>query len=164
MATAHYIADHNGNYTFPQPLHADQIVSLAASILESRLVRGDAYSKPADAGDYLRLQLGELEHEEFAVMFLDTRHRLISFDVMFTGTIDSASVHPREVVKRALQHNAAAIICAHNHPSGVAEPSAADQALTRRLKDALGLIDIRVLDHFVVSASEHVSMSERGMI
>jgi DNA repair protein RadC len=97
-------------------------------------------------------------------LFLDNRHRVISFDQMFTGTIDGASVHPREVVKRALQHNAAAVILTHNHPSGIAEPSRADISLTRRLTDSLALIDVRVLDHIVVGGVETVSFAERGLI
>jgi len=98
------------------------------------------------------------------VLFLDNRHRVISLDEMFNGTINGASVHPREIVKRALSHNAAAVILAHNHPSGVAEPSEADQHLTRKLSEALGLIDVRVLDHFVIGDGEAVSFAERGWI
>ena len=100
----------------------------------------------------------------FACLFLDNRHRVIKYEELFRGTIDGASVHPREVVKRALHHNSAAVILAHNHPSGVAEPSLADEAITRRLKDALSLVDVRVLDHFVVAAGESVSFAERGLL
>ena len=100
----------------------------------------------------------------FACLFLDTRHRIITYEELFRGTIDGASVHPREVVRRALQHNAAAVIFAHNHPSGVAEPSQADQRLTRRLSEALGLIDVRVLDHLVIGDHAAVSFAQRGMI
>jgi DNA repair protein RadC len=112
----------------------------------------------------LREQLAAREHEVFICIFLDNPHRVIAMDEMFRGTIDGASVHPREVVKCALQHNAAAVILAHNHPSGVPEPSRADISLTRRLSEALALIDVRVLDHFIVGGSELVSFAERGLI
>jgi len=116
----------------------------------SRRVRlGTHLSSPKATRDYLSLKLGSLEREVFAVIFLDKRHRLISYQEMFQGTIDGASVHPREVVKEALKQNAAAVILAHPHPSGVAEPSQADEFITQRLKDALSLVDIRVLDHLL---------------
>ncbi len=132
--------------------------------LEARLTRGDALANPQDTRSYLTARLRRYPHEVFACLFLDNRHRVISFDEMFFGTIDGASVHPREVVRRALDHNAAAVILAHNHPSGVAEPSRADQMLTRRLQDALALVDIRVLDHFVIGDGEAVSFAERGLL
>jgi len=128
------------------------------------LQRGDALSDPAATRRYLSARLRHQPFEVFACLFLDNRHRVIGFDELFRGTIDGASVHPREVVRRALGHNAAAVILAHNHPSGVAEPSAADQTLTQRLKDALGLVDVRVLDHFVIGDGEAVSFAERGWL
>ena len=106
----------------------------------------------------------DLPHEVFAVLFLDNRHRVIAFEEMFRGTIDGASVHPREVVRRSLQHNAAALILCHNHPSGVAEPSQADRRITARLSDALGLIDVRVLDHLIIGDQECCSMARRGLL
>ncbi len=112
----------------------------------------------------LRPSSGALEHEVFAVLLLDTRHRLIEYVELFRGTIDGASVHPREVVKLALARNAAAIILAHPHPSGIAEPSAADELITQRLKEALGLVDIRVLDHLIIAGGEAVSLCERGLL
>jgi len=112
----------------------------------------------------VRLHLAKREREVFAVMFLDNRHRLLAYEELFFGTIDGASVHPREVVKAALAHNAAAVILSHNHPSGVAEPSQADQRITQRLKDALGLVDVRVLDHLIVGEGEPVSFAERGLL
>lgn len=163
-ATLSYVADKNGNYTFLDSINATQIIELASSILESSLIRGEAFTDPMCASDYAQLKIGSLEHEVFAVMFLDNRHRLIAFEEMFRGSINGASVHPREVVKQALKHNAAALIITHNHPSGITEPSQADRQLTQRLKDALALVDIRVLDHLVVSASESTSMAERGLI
>jgi len=128
------------------------------------LKRGDALADPGATRRYLSARLRDHPFEVFACLFLDNRHRVIGFDELFRGTIDGASVHPREVVRRALGHNAAAVILAHNHPSGVAEPSAADQSLTRRLKDALGLVDVRVLDHFVIGDGEAVSFAERGWL
>lgn len=119
---------------------------------------------PAATEAWLRASLGPLEHELFVCLHLDNRHRLIQPDVLFRGTVDGASVYPREVVKSALAHNAAAVILAHNHPSGVAEPSIADEQITRRLKAALGLVDIRVLDHLVVAAGGCVSLAARGLL
>ena len=139
------------------------VLEMARRHLFENLQRGDALSSPADTRQYLSSQLRDYAHEVFAVLFLDQRHRVISFEEMFFGTIDGASVYPREVVKRALAHNAAAVIFSHNHPSGVAEPSQSDLQITRRLKDALGLVDIRVVDHFIVG-DEVVSFAERGLL
>ncbi|WP_455210447.1 RadC family protein [Kaarinaea lacus] len=132
--------------------------------LHETLTRGDALANPDDTRRYLTVRLRDYAHEVFAVLFLDNRHRVISLDEMFSGTINGASVHPREILKRALSHNSAAVILAHNHPSGVAEPSEADKQLTRKLSDALALIDVRVLDHFVIGDGEAVSFAERGWI
>lgn len=132
--------------------------------LLATLQRGDALSSPDDTRRFLAARLRDYPHEVFAALFLDNRHRVIAFEELFSGTIDGASVHPREVVKRALAHNAAALILAHNHPSGVAEPSRADESITRRLKEALALVEIRVLDHLVVGDGEIVSLAERGLI
>jgi DNA repair protein radc len=132
--------------------------------LYEHLCRGDALSSPADTRAYLTAQLRAYPHEVFACLFLDNRHRVICFEELFRGTIDGASVHPREIVKRALYHNAAALIFAHNHPSGISEPSRADEEITKRLKQALALVDIRVLDHFVVGEGEAASFAERGLL
>ncbi|WP_455204485.1 RadC family protein [Kaarinaea lacus] len=132
--------------------------------LQETLRRGTALSSPDDTRRYLMARLRDYAHEVFAVLFLDNRNRVISLDEMFQGTINGASVHAREIVKRALSHNAAAVILAHNHPSGVAEPSRADKQLTSKLSDALALIDVRVLDHFVIGDGEVVSFAERGWI
>jgi len=139
------------------------ILEMARRYLSENLQRGDSLTSPQATREYLSMQLRDRTHEVFAVLFLDQRHRVIQFEELFRGTIDGASVYPREVVKKALQHNAAAVILAHNHPSGVAEPSRADEAITRRLKDALSLVDVRVLDHFVVG-DEVVSFAERGLL
>lgn len=119
---------------------------------------------PADAARYLKARLLDLPHEVFCCLFLDTRHRLIRYEELFRGTIDGATVYPREVVKRALQHNASAVILGHNHPSGVSEPSEADRSITLKLAKALALVEIRLLDHVVVSRGGHVSLAERGLV
>lgn len=140
------------------------VVEMARRHLGQRLQRGEPLTDPAATRDYLAAALRDLQHEVFACLYLDTRHRVIAWEELFRGTLDGTSVHPREVVKKALAHNAAALIFAHNHPSGVAEPSDADRRLTRRLREALALVDIRVLDHFVVGDGETVSFAERGLI
>jgi len=119
---------------------------------------------PDDGINFLKLKLAEKEHEVFSIMFLDNRHQLIKYEEMFRGTIDGASVYPREVVKRALQLNAAALIVAHNHPSGIPEPSMADERITIRLKDACGLVEIRLLDHIIVGGMDTVSLAEKGIL
>jgi DNA repair protein RadC len=119
---------------------------------------------PLDAARFFKARLTDLPHEVFCCLFLDTRHRLIRFEELFRGTIDGATVYPREVVKRALQHNASAVILGHNHPSGVSEPSEADRSITLKLAKALALVEIRLLDHLVVSRGGHVSLAERGWI
>lgn len=126
--------------------------------------RGEPITDPRTTRRYLKFKLGRYTREVFAVMFLDNQHRLISYEELFFGTIDGASVHPREVVVRALENNAAAVILAHNHPSGVAEPSQADQRITERLISALQLVDVRVLDHMIVGEGEVLSFAERGLL
>ncbi len=140
------------------------VLEMGRRHLWERLQRGDALGSPEDTRRFLSARLRDYPHEVFACLFLDNRHRVITFEELFRGTIDAASVYPREVVKRALTLNAAAIIIAHNHPSGVAEPSSADRALTRRLQEALQLVDIRLLDHFVVGDGPPVSFAERGLL
>lgn len=132
--------------------------------LSADLERGVALTDPQAAGRYFAQRLRSLGHEVFAVLFLDTRHRALAFEEMFRGTIDGAEVHPREVVRRALAHNAAAVIVGHNHPSGNPEPSAAERAVTARLKQALGLVDLRLLDHFVIGDGPPVSLAARGWV
>ena len=142
----------------------DAVVALALAILKHRHRRGRALTSTQDTRAYLRLRLAERKGEVFGALFLDTRHRVLEVAELFHGTVNAASVYPRVVVQRALELNAAAVILFHNHPSGVAEPSPSDEALTRQLKEALTLIDVRVLDHFVVAAGESVSFSERGLL
>ena len=137
---------------------------IARRQLSETLRAGPSLASPRATRDFLSSQLRDLEHEVFCCLYLDKRHRLIQYQELFRGTIDGASVHPREVVKQALSHNAAAVIFAHNHPSGVSEPSTADELITRRLKDALALVDIRVLDHFIVGDGTCMSFAERGLL
>ncbi|MDH3646627.1 MAG: DNA repair protein RadC [Gammaproteobacteria bacterium] len=139
-------------------------VEIVRRNLREALDRPDALTSPAVTREFLRARLRDLPHELFCLLLLDNRNRVITFEELFRGTIDGASVHPREVVKLALERNAAAVILAHNHPSGIAEPSQADEMITRRLCDALSLVDIRVLDHFVVGEGDCVSFAERGLI
>ena len=140
------------------------IVSQALELLACETRETDLLASPDAVRDYLRLLLGDRPHEIFAVVFLDAQNRVIATEEMFRGTLTQTSVYPREVVKRALHFNAAAIIFAHNHPSGVAEPSRADEALTVALKQALALVDVRVLDHFVVAGDGALSFAERGIL
>lgn len=139
-------------------------LELARRHLAEELRRGPALLSPTDSGSYLKARLRDYPFEVFAVLFLDTRHRTIACEELFRGSLDGAAVHPREVVRRALAHNAAAVIFAHNHPSGVAEPSEADRLITRRLQDALALVEIRVLDHLVIGDGTPVSLAARGWL
>ena len=128
------------------------------------LRQGPALTAPRATQDFLFSHIRDLEHEVFCCLYLDNRHRLLHFAQLFRGTIDGASVHPREIVKQALQHNCAAVIVAHNHPSGIAEPSRADELITIKIRDALALVDIRLLDHIVVGDGVAVSLAERGLV
>ena len=140
------------------------VLEMARRHLAEALRRGPALQDPDAVAAYLVHQLRELRHEVFAVLLLDTQHRVLAFERLSEGTLDSAQVYAREVVRRALQHHAAAVIFAHNHPSGVAEPSQADRQLTVRLRDALALVDVRVLDHLVVGDGQPVSFARRGWL
>jgi len=147
-----------------QPARGEEILEAARRVLAHRVRRGVALTSPRLTREFLTVQLGSREFETFCVLFLDNRHRVLEFVELFRGTIDGASVHPREVVKEALLRNAAAIILAHNHPSGVAEPSQADELITQRLRDALALVDIRVVDHLIVGGDAVMSFAERGLL
>ena len=140
------------------------VLEMGRRHLAEGLKRDSALESPQQVRDYLKARLRHEPHEVFGCLFLDTRHRVLAFEALFHGTIDGASVYPRQVVKRALAHNAAAVILTHNHPSGIAEPSQADRLLTTRLKDALALVDVRVLDHFIVGDGEPLSMADYGWI
>ena len=145
-------------------LRVQALLEVHARWMEARLHRDGCLASPADTRRYTAARLRGFRAEVFAVLFLDTRHRVIAFEPLFRGTVDGASVHPREVVRRALVHNAAAVIFAHNHPSGVAEPSRLDRAITERLVGALSTVGVRVLDHLVVGDGETVSFAERGWL
>jgi len=139
------------------------VVEMSRRYLEEHLTRGDALNDVTAVRNYLCHQLRGYPYEVFACLFLDNKHRVIEYEELFRGTIDSASVHPREVLRRAIHHNAAAVIFAHNHPSGVAEPSQSDHRITDKLKDALGMVDVRVLDHFIIG-DDVVSFAEKGYL
>ncbi|MDN3647957.1 DNA repair protein RadC [Reinekea marina] len=140
------------------------VMEMARRHLWSELVNSASLTSPSDTRQFLLAKIRDLEHEEFACIWLDNQHQVLAFETLFTGTIDSAAVYPREVIKKALKHNAAAVIVAHNHPSGIAEPSQADQLLTEKLKNALFSIDVRLLDHMVVGQGVVVSFAERGIL
>ena len=142
----------------------DSTIRRALRILERRVIGTRVFDSPQSVKNYLCLRAANLEHEEFSVMFLDSQHRLIVTESLFRGTLSQTSIYPREVVKRALYHNAGAVVLSHNHPSGLAEPSRADEHLTQTLKTALLLVDVRVLDHIVVGGATTVSFAERGLI
>ena len=140
------------------------VLELSRRALGEELRSRSALTSPQSVRDYLRLTLGTREHEVFIALFLDAQHRVISAEELFRGTLTQTSVYPREIVKAALKANAAAIIFAHNHPSGVAEPSQADELLTRQLKEALSMVDVKVLDHFIVAGRATLSFAERGLL
>ncbi|MDE2076033.1 MAG: DNA repair protein RadC [Burkholderiales bacterium] len=140
------------------------VMELARRSLQTDLQTQPVFGNPQTVKEFLQIQLGNREHEVFGVLFLDAQHRLIAFEELFRGTLSQTSVYPREVVKQALAHNAGAVILAHNHPSGVLEPSRADELLTQTLKSSLNLVDVRVLDHIVVGRSACVSFAERGLL
>ena len=146
-----------------RPAAESEILHHAADLLAPRVI-GQILTSPEATRDFLRTKLAGLEHEVFCCLFLDQRHRVLAFEELFRGTIAGTAIYPREVVKRALAHNAAAVILVHNHPSGVPDPSRADEVLTARLKDALSLVEVRVLDHLVVGREGIVSFSERGLL
>ena len=147
-----------------RPAQADEVLQAAQKLLWQRLRGSEVLSSPQAVRDFLRVRLGGLEHEVFAVLMLDAQHALIDYVELFRGTVSQTSVYPREVVKESLARNAAALILVHNHPSGVAEPSRADEFLTQTLKSALALVDVRVLDHLIVAGKDVLSFAERGLI
>lgn len=160
MKKTYRVRDAGGVY---RSLAGDALIEAARTCILEKFSDGFAIKCPADTEKYLQIALAGYEHEVFAVLFLDNRHRVLHFEEMFRGTVDGTSVYPREVVKEALRVNAAAVILAHNHPSGVAEPSQADERITQRLKAALELVDIRLLDHLICGSSV-TSMASRGLV
>lgn len=163
META-IVRDLLGNYHLGRTLTDNDVLDAAERLLEQRLVRDASLTHPQDAARYLRMRLAKYPYEVFACVFLDNRHRVLAVEELFRGSVAGCSVHPREVLRRVLHHNAAAVILAHQHPSGVSEPSQADIEITRELKTALGFADCRVLDHFVCGATDHVSLAQRGLL
>ena len=155
--------DDQNTYTTDKPMTEQDVLTLAADILQRRFTRGEALSSAVAAKDFLQMKLAGNDREVFAILLLDSQHRLIEYQEVFFGTINSSMVHPREIVKAALKANACAVILAHNHPSGVAEPSPPDRMITKTLVDALDLIDVRVLDHIVVGSS-CLSFAEEGLL
>ncbi len=155
------VCDASGVYRAATP---EEVLRGARGVLARRVRRGVVFESPRAVRDYLTVQLGHLEHEVFCVAFLDSQHKLLAFQEMFRGSLTQTSVYPREVVKEALQVNAAAVVLAHNHPSGSLEPSRADEFLTQTLKSSLALVDVRVLDHFVVAGDGMLSFAERGLL
>jgi DNA repair protein RadC len=140
------------------------VLEIARRVLAERLAERPGFEQPQAVKDYLRLQLAALDHETFGVMFLDAQHRLLVFETLFRGTLTHTAVHPREVAKRALALNAAAVVLAHNHPSGLAEPSRADELITQSIRQALQLVEVQVLDHVVVGRNGTVSFAQRGLL
>ncbi|WP_323012359.1 RadC family protein [Castellaniella sp.] len=155
------VRDAQGRYL---PATTDQILKAARQAVDQKMVRGTAFTSPTVVKEYLTAKLAGFDVEVFAVLFLDSRHCLIEYVEMFQGTLNQTSVYPREVAKAALHHHAAAVILAHNHPSGNPEPSEADKALTTHLKKALALLDVRTLDHVIVAGQETASLAEMGML
>jgi DNA repair protein RadC len=154
----------NNQHDYPfKTSELNELLERAAGALAAKYKREGTFTNPTNVKEFLKLKLGAHDREVFAVMFLDNQHQLIEFEELFFGTIDAASIYPREVVKAALNHNAAAVVFAHNHPSGIAEPPQADRRITQRLVDALKLVDIRVLDHIVVG-EDCVSFAEKGWV
>jgi DNA repair protein RadC len=162
-ATEHELSQVHGIGT-SKYVQLQAIFEMSRRALSEQLQQQDVLNSPKAVRDYLVLKLGSLTKEVFLVLFLDTQNRLLATEEMFSGSLKSTSVYPREVVKRALHHNAASVIFAHNHPTGIAQQSQADELLTKQLKQALALVDVRVLDHFIVAGNETLSFSERGLL
>ncbi len=156
-----HVRDERGHYLLAS---AEQVLEAAREVIDQKFQRGASFTSPADAKEYLKAKLAGLDREVFAGLFLDNQHRLLAYRELFQGTIDEAQVYPREVVKEALLLNASAVILSHPHPSGSLEPSRADEILTKRLKEALAVVEVRVLDHIIVAGNATTSMAERGLL
>jgi len=159
-----YIRESNGTYTFPQAVTPALILAIAAELIDQRHPKGTNFNAPETAIDFLRHKIGHLPDEHFYVLYLNTQHELIAAVDTFRGSLSSTQIHPRVIVREALLNNSAAVIFGHNHPSGLAEPSQADRAVTVRLREALALIDVRVLDHIVIGGRDAVSFAQRGIL
>ena len=158
------VQESSGCFQVSRPVTAEEILTMAKQLVKRQFKRGRALTSPDITRDFLLLELALLEHEVFYVVFLDNQHRVLTAECCFRGTLDSSNVYPREIVKRTLQVNAAALILAHNHPSGVSSPSEADKAITGRLVAALKLVDVRVLDHFIIGGTACFSFAEHGLL
>jgi DNA repair protein RadC len=159
-----FVQEFNGDYVIDKPLSKNEILDLAKSVIASQFQRGKTMKNASACKDYFLLDLAKYEHEVFCALFLDNKNRIIAFEHLFNGTINKSPVFPREIIKKALQHNAAAVIFAHNHPSGVAEISKEDIATTKQLKETLAIIDVRVLDHIITAGGQAVSLGEENLI
>lgn len=159
-----FIEENGGMYSVSSPVSEDQIIEKAQLILAERMYSTEVLSSPQVTRSFLQVKLGDYDREVFSVVFLTSQHQVIEYEEMFQGTIDGAAVYPREVVKRALEHNASAVILAHPHPSGEPSPSQADRRITERITSALSLVDIRVLDHIIVSVGGTYSFAEHGLM
>src|SRR5450631_4953276 len=164
MTNPFQVNETTGHFQLSRPVTTDEILTMARQLIKRQFKPGKALTSPDATRDFLMLELALLEHEVFYCLFLDNQHRVLKAECCFQGTIDGPSIYPREVVKRALQLNAKALIMAHNHPSGLAEPSEADRAITRRLIDAFNLVDMRVLDHFIIGGADCFSFAEHGLL
>ena len=156
--------EQSGYYTVTQKVSDQQIIEFAKSIISNRFNHGKSLTSPAQANEFLQFKLATRQREVFGVIFLSNKNEVIAYEELFQGTIDQTSVYPREILKRALQHNASAVILAHNHPSGHPEPSQADISITAKIKSALDLIDVRTLDHIIIGGSDSCSLAERGHV
>ncbi|HCT41416.1 MAG TPA: DNA repair protein [Moraxellaceae bacterium] len=154
----------NGMYQITAPVTLDELLSIASGLLEEQFKRSSYLNSPTTTRSFLQTRLCTRDREVFSCVFLDSQHGVLAYEELFVGTIDSASVYPREVIKRALALNAAALICSHNHPSGVPEPSSADRQITDQLSKALDLVGVRLLDHIVIGGTKSVSFAERGWL
>lgn len=164
MSHPAFVRNERGHYQVIGEVSRDDIIHTASALLQQTIAHSELMNNAKLVGNYLQLQLAQQSNEQFCVMFLNNQHQLIAFETLFSGTIDQAPVFPRVIVQRALEHNAAAVILAHNHPSGTLEASRADRTITQRIQDALQLIDVRVLDHFIVSTEGWLSFSESGYL
>ena len=164
MTNPFQVNETSGHFQALRPVTTNEILTMARKLIKRQFVRGKALTSPEATREYLMLELALLEREVFYCLFLDNQHRVLKVECCFQGTVNTANIYPREVVKLALQVNASAVILAHNHPSGLAEPSEPDRAITRRLIDALALVEVRVLDHFIIGGVEHFSFAEHGLL
>ena len=164
MQDCPFIKNEQGLYKVQGQVTPRAIVDAAAKILLEELIQREALGSPTEVVQFLQLSLSGEKNEHFSVLYLNTKHQILAFEKLFQGTIDGAAVYPRVVAQKALEHNAAAVIFAHNHPSGNCEPSQADRVITQRLRDALALLDIRVLDHIIISRTDWTSLAEQGLL